>query len=291
MGPLFLPRILHSFEDRLQALVSFEGRRVKRRPAMTAGFRTGDLAEFLGNLEIFGDGLAFLLDLFLLVNQHPLELPEFLLRFPDLGRQGGKIIIHGLGDVLQVVELAELVGNTGQGLGDGWHKGPLLVGHHRKDRNLNLFDLGNERNQVFCTSAEHFLAKEGLSGENVDNQIQYRIPFAELDPVDHWQDGPLFAESLLELAVLESHLALDQAEVVAELILDRHRADGNRGRTFLESLVDPREAEVISHSHGADRQDDFQPDFTPWQSQGRFLDRAIAEVGGRTMRIRALLIS
>ena len=130
---------------------------------MTARFRTGDLAEFLGDLQIFAERFVLLFGLLALVDQATLQLPEHLLRLTHLSSQRAEVVSHRLGNVLDVVDLAELMRDAGQGLGDGGHEGLFLVRHHREDLNADLLDLGNERDQIVRTAAEHLPTQQGES--------------------------------------------------------------------------------------------------------------------------------
>ena len=269
--------------------MTFQRRRIEGRPAVPTRFGTCRLAQLQGDREIFRDRPTALLGLLLLAQQTALEFAELLLRLPNLGPQKAQIGLHGLGGVLDVVELAELVKHTREGLGDGRHQGLLLVGDHRQDRYSDLLDLTDEGYEVVGAAAEHLAAEEGLPGEDIDDEIEDGVALAELDPVDNRQNGALLLESLAELAVLHAHLTAHQSEVVPELILHAHGGDGYA--PLPEPGMDLWEAEAVTKAHRADGHDHVQPKPAPGQRERRFLWGAEAKVRGGAAGVEALLVA
>ena len=84
MDPLFLPRLPDGVGDPLEALVTFQGRGFKGRPAVAARFGACRLAQLQGDGEVFRDRFAAFFDFLLVAHEVALKLAECLLGLSDL---------------------------------------------------------------------------------------------------------------------------------------------------------------------------------------------------------------
>jgi hypothetical protein len=171
-----------------------------------------------------------------------------------------------LGSFFEIVELAELVRNVGQGALDCQADRPLGIRGHCQDRNREcLLDLTQEVSQVLLTRTGEAAGEQHFTRECITQHPQHILGFEGLQTVDGQDDVALLREAVREPGLV-SEAQREQLFVALQQIGDGAWSDGDM--QVVECLVDLGDAPMLTVAQGADMGNHIQAELGMWESPG-----------------------
>jgi len=176
--------------------------------------------------------------------------------------------VDGPGGFAEVMELTELMGDTGQCFGDRPLNRSLAIGDDSGDGNGDgIFDFENESGEVILGGGQETASHENGAADAIPQDPQNLMPDIGLQPVECENDTSLGSEYRTNpLWIVDGECA----KFIVSIEQISHGSVGDEYGALGEELMDLGDAAVLEISELPDERDDIQPELVAGQCDASF---------------------
>lgn len=255
---------------------------------MPASTGSGCFAELHGRFQVGGKWRSFRFCLLFPADKVPLELPKLFLARSDILPQGGQILLQGLGNIVKIVALTELMGNAWESFGDGRSQACFLVRGDSDHREAKGGQLAEKGDQLYFPANGGFPPEQRDSRQAIDDQVNHRLARAIVNSIDNRHEEATGLQLLEDTALRRGNTTSNKSFILPTLILDRHEADG-KASPFQDG-VNSREPQPLLKPKVTYLQDYIPAETVMGKGDARFFGVAEPKVPLRTRTVGAAFV-